>query len=110
MPKARTYSHYTIDAAYLLGSSIKLARKERQLTAQDLADRAGISRSTLQRIEKGDPKCEVGLVFEVASIVGIKLFDADNDTLSQHIDRTKDKIALLPKSIHKPKQDVDDDF
>ena len=110
MPKTRTYSHYTKDAICLLGSLIKLARKEQKLTAQDLADRAGISRSTLQRIEKGDPKCEAGLMFEVACIVGIKLFDADDSRLTEHLDGTKDKIALLPKSIHKPKQDVDDDF
>jgi len=110
MTKTRTYSRFTTEATKLLGSLVKLARKERKLTTQDLADRAGISRSTLQRIEKGDLKCEIGLMFEVASIVGVKLFNADHETLDQHIDRTKDKIALLPKNIHKPKQDIDDDF
>ena len=29
----------------------------------------------LQRIEKGNIKCEIGAVFEVASILGVNLFD-----------------------------------
>lgn len=72
MPKSikRTYSRYSRDATALLGGLIREARKERRLTAQELADRAGISRGLLQRIEKGDLKCEIGAVFEVASIVG----------------------------------------
>ena len=36
----------------------------------------------LQRIEKGDLKCELGAVFEVATIVGVKLFDAEQTTLT----------------------------
>ena len=40
------------------------------MTEEDLSGRAGISRRTLQKIELGDPKCEIGLVFEVANIAG----------------------------------------
>jgi transcriptional regulator with XRE-family HTH domain len=72
-PIKRTYSHYTREASILLGELIRIARKESHLTAQELADRAGISRGLLQRIEKGDLKCEIGVVFEVATIVGVKL-------------------------------------
>ena len=52
----------------LLASQIKLARKERKMTAQELADRVGISRGLVQRIEKGDPGCQIGAVFEAATI------------------------------------------
>ncbi|BBO81725.1 hypothetical protein DSCO28_22910 [Desulfosarcina ovata subsp. sediminis] len=53
MPKSipRTYSRYSRDAVTLLGALIREARKERKLTAQELADRAGISRSMLEGIE-----------------------------------------------------------
>ena len=56
MPKSitRTYSRYSRDAAALLGALIREARNARKLTAQELADRAGISRGLLQRIEKGN--------------------------------------------------------
>lgn len=38
------------------------------MTGDELSGRAGISRRTLQKIERGDPKCEIGLVFEVANL------------------------------------------
>ena len=112
MPKSitRTYSRYTSDAVALLGGLIRSARKERKLTTQEVADRAGISRGLFQRIEKGDLKCEIGAMFEVATIVGVKLFDADETTLSKHIRQTEDKLALLPKSVRKTTKAVDDDF
>ena len=112
MPKSitRTYSRYSRDASSLLGGLIRAARKERKLTAQEVADRAGISRGLLQRIEKGDLKCEIGAVFEVATIVGVKLFDADETTLTRHIRQTEGKLALLPKSVRKKSKAVHDEF
>ncbi len=107
---ARTYSRYSCEAMILLGDLIRVARKERKMTAQEVADRAGISRGLLQRIEKGDPKCELGATFEVATIVGVKLFDSDATTLTQQIRQTEDKLALLPKSVRKKVKVVDDDF
>lgn len=107
----RTYSRYTREAIKLLGLLIKLGRIERKLTAQDLAGRAGVSRGLLQRIEKGDPKCEIGVAFELAALVGIKLFDADTSSLAAHARQTEDKLALLPKHVHKKKERaVDDEF
>ena len=106
----RTYSRYTLEALKLLGQMIKLGRIERKLTTQDLADRAGISRDMLTRIEKGDPKRGIGVVFELAALVGVKLFDADTASLSGHIKQAEDKLALLPKAVHKKTKAVDDEF
>jgi len=80
------------------------------MTAQELAERAGISRGLLQRIENGNLKCQVGAVFEAASLVGIKLFDADEPSLTARIRQADDKIALLPKHIRPGAKIVDDDF
>lgn len=112
MPKqaTRAYSRITRHAATLLGKQIKIARKERKMTAQDLADRAGISRGLLQRIEKGNLNCQIGAVFEAAALAGIKLFDADASSLTVRIRQADDKIALLPKHIHAGRKVVDDDF
>lgn len=108
--KTRAYSRYSHKAVALMGNMIRLYRKERKLTAQDLADRAGISRTTLQKIEKGDMKCEIGIVFEVAALVGVRLFDADSTSLDTLEGRIKDKIALLPTSIRLSKRHINDDF
>ena len=112
MPRSttRAYSSYCRNAVALLGGMVRAARKERKLTAQDLADRAGISRGLLQRIESGNPKCELGVVFEVAAIVGIRLFDADENTLARQLNQTREMLALLPKSIRKTARTVRDDF
>jgi len=110
MIKTRVYSKYSRTATELLGKSIQLARKEHKWSGHALAERAGISRGTLAKIEKGDLRCEIGLVFELASIVGIKLFDADETRLTQLIVQSDEKIALLPRRVRTLEVLVDDDF
>ena len=110
MAKQRTYSKYAQEAAVLMGEQIKLGRKQRRWSEKNLAERAGISRATLQKIENGEMSCAVGLVFEVATLVGIRLFESDNIRLSKHIEHTRDKIALLPQRMKVTKKAVRDDF
>jgi len=81
-----------------------------RMSEATLAERVGIARSTLQRIEGGDPLVEVGLVFEAATLVGVALFEPSAATLAPEIERMKDKLALMPASIRKPRRNVDDDF
>lgn len=108
--RKRTYSRATREAATLLGKLIRLGRKERKMTESDLAGRAGISRATLQKIEHGDLKCEIGLCFEVAILVGVNLFGEDGSSkVTMHIDRINDKLALLPQSVRTAVK-VNDDF
>lgn len=93
-----------------MGMMIREARLERKLPAQALAERAGISRSLLQRIEKGDPNCTIGVVFELAYLLGIPLFSQTENQLASNLASTKEKLALLPKAARKPSQEVDDEF
>lgn len=109
-PSASPYSRYSREAVSLLGRLIRAARSERKMTATEVSERAGISRGLLQRIEKGEMTSEIGAVFEVAAIVGIKLFDADESGLSRLARQTEEKLALLPKAVHKKKVVVKDDF
>lgn len=109
-PMNRTYLRPTRDAADLLGKLIRLGRKERKMTEEELAGRAGISRRTLQKIERGNPKCEIGLVFEVANLVGVSLFgDEGNANLPRNISRVEDKLALLPQMVRNTVK-VNDEF
>lgn len=61
MAKDRAYSRYTREAAALLAKQVQLGRKRRKWTERELADRAGISRATLQKIEKGDLSVAIGI-------------------------------------------------
>ncbi|WP_417810054.1 helix-turn-helix transcriptional regulator [Thioclava sp.] len=110
MKRKRSYSRITKQALSIFGKLIRVGRTERGMTAQELADRAGISRTTLYNIEKGAPGPEIGTVFEVAALVGIRLFDFDDRTLAMHSARLDAKLTLLPKSVRASKQEVDDDF
>ena len=108
--KKRTYARYTLESLALLGKMIRLGRKQRKMTESELAERLGIARSTLQRMEKGDPKVEIGLMFEAAAIVGVKLFDTDEKGIMALASRTDDRIALLPKHVYKTGKQVKDEF
>ena len=110
MEKQRTYSKYAKEAVFLLGQQIKLGRKNRQWSEQNLAARAGISRATLQKIEAGEMSPSIGPVFEVAALVGVPLFEQDSRALATSIELTQSKIALLPKRIKTKTKAVDDDF
>jgi transcriptional regulator with XRE-family HTH domain len=109
-PSTRPYSRYSREAVVVLGQLIRLARIGHKLTFEELAERAGISRGLLHRIEKGDPGCSIGSVFEVAAIVGVRLFDADQPTLAMGIASNEATLALLPKSVRKSTRPVKDDF
>ena len=55
-----------------MGENIKLARKRRKLTAVQVSERAGIARSTLYLIEKGDASVSLGAYFNVLRVLGLQ--------------------------------------
>jgi len=55
-----------------LGEDIKLARLRRKLSAEQVAERAGISRSTLWQIEKGLPNVSMGYYAQVLFVLGLE--------------------------------------
>lgn len=59
-----------------MGENIKLARRRRKLTQQQVAERANISRSTLYLLEKGDASVSIGVCFNV-----LRVFKLENDFL-----------------------------
>ncbi|WP_243426080.1 helix-turn-helix domain-containing protein [Mordavella massiliensis] len=48
-----------------MGEQIKLARLRRSLSAELVAERAGISRASLWKVEKGDPSVAMGIYASV---------------------------------------------
>jgi len=55
-----------------LGENCKLARLRRKLTTQQVAERAGITRTTLWQIEKGAPHVSMGAYAQVLLILGME--------------------------------------
>ena len=54
------------------GENIKLARLRRKLSTTQVAERAGISRSNLWKIEKGTPSVAMGAYFQVLFVLGLE--------------------------------------
>ncbi len=55
-----------------VGEQIKLARKRRRLTTVQVAERAGIDRTTLYKIEKGNPSVSIGAWFNVLRVMNLQ--------------------------------------
>jgi len=106
----RSYSHYTLDAVELFAVLIKSTRIENKITMTELAEKANISRSMLRRIENADPVCGIGVVFEVAKLLGIQLFQLDDVSLKNKKKDVRENLALLPGRVNTIKIEVDDDF
>ena len=106
----RTYSRYGREAVSVLGQLIRINRIERKLSVAQLAERVGVSRDMMQRIEQGDPRCGIGRVFEAATICGVPLFEEDRSRLTMRLAEQDAKLRLLPKSVRAKKVVVKDDF
>jgi transcriptional regulator with XRE-family HTH domain len=82
----------------------------RRWTVRELSERAGISTSTLLKVEKGDPSVSLGVAFDVAALVGVQLFDEDRDGLGVELARRRDRLTLLPQRVRKPEEDPSNEF
>lgn len=61
-----------VDLAKRLGANIALARRRRCLRQQDLAQKAGISRLTLMKVERGELGTGVGAYLAVLWALGLE--------------------------------------
>ncbi len=71
-----------------LGENIKLARLRRKLSAEQVSERANISRPTLLSIEKGSESVSIGLYLQVLSVLGLEkdlLLVAKDDELGRKL-------------------------
>ena len=85
-----------------LGDRLKLARLRRKYSAETVAQRAGISRKTLYRVEQGDPAVALGIYARVLQVLrleqGMAALAAD-DVLGRRLQ----DAALIPK-LRAPKR------
>lgn len=95
--------------AVRLGERIRAARIRRKLRQEDLASRTGLSRSSIQNIERGDLGCSLAVVLQVLWNLGlaneIELIadpGLDRDGLTLALNAEKKRVFVSRK--------VDNDF
>lgn len=85
-----------------LGSDIRDARRRRRIQTTTMAERASISRTTLAKVEQGDPGVQFGTYATVLFVLGL------TDRIADLADIRFDKTGLelederLPKRIRLP--------
>jgi len=87
-----------------LGDNIKIARLKRRISLQDFADRIGVCKRTVSRLEKGDDGVSIGALAMACLVLGelerVEMFlDAGSDDLGLML--AKDQ---LPKRIDGPRK------
>ena len=55
-----------------LGENLRLARLRRKLSAEQISERAGVSRSTLHLMENGSAGTSLGKLVQVLAVLGLE--------------------------------------
>lgn len=87
------------------GADLSIARRKRRLTVAMMCERIGVSKSTWQRMEKGDPTVSLGAYAQTLFALGFgtplaELVNQRNDEQGLLLD-----IEHLPKRVTPPKRD-----
>lgn len=77
-----------------LGQNLRLARKKRGLTMEDMASRMFVTRKTLKRLEDGEPTVGLGVVASALLVLGLdkdleKLANPFTDEVGNMLDKEK---------------------
>ncbi len=90
-------------ALHALGSDVRDARRRRRIPMALLAERAQLSRTTLTKIERGDPGVSLGAYATVLFVLGMvdrlaDLADPRHDSVGRALDEER-----LPKRVRVPR-------
>mgnify|MGYP001075940791 CR=1 FL=1 len=99
--KTKTISPVLEDILEAVGENIKLARLRRKITTTMLAERAGISRVTLRKVENGESSVTMAIYANVLFCLGLEkdlLLLAGDDPLGRRLQdaeltHTKKRVA-----------------
>ncbi|MHC3435991.1 MULTISPECIES: helix-turn-helix domain-containing protein [Delftia] len=83
-----------------LGERLRLARKRRKLSNEVVAQRAGLSRTTVYKVESGDPGATLGSYVRVLAVLGLE-GDLGQLAADDRVGRKLQDLALEPVPVAK---------
>ncbi len=87
-----------------MGERLKLARLRRKLSSTVVTLRAGISRSSLYKVEAGDAGATIGTYLRVLAVLGLE-GDFNGLAADDRVGRKLQDLALEPPvSVRRPRQ------
>jgi len=97
------------DVISKLGEHIRVARKRREMTLDDMASRMYVTRKTLARLENGDSGVSLGVMASALWVLGLEkdlkeIAIPENDKVGNYRE-----LQRLPKRVRssKPKDNLD---
>lgn len=94
----RQFPFPVIRALNKLGQDVRDARKRRRIAMAIMAERASVSRSTLDKIEKGDPGVALGHYATVLFVLGMI------ERLADLVDVRSDEVGLALEEERLPQR------
>jgi transcriptional regulator with XRE-family HTH domain len=98
------------DGVAHLGEHIRIARKRREMTLEEMASRMFVTRKTLSRLENGDPGASLGVLASALWVLGFEkdllaIAHPEQDRVGIYRERQR-----LPKRVRPSKTQHDLDF
>jgi transcriptional regulator with XRE-family HTH domain len=93
-----------------LGENIRMARLRRKFSAKMVSERAGISHTTLRRVEKGMPAVSMGVYLQVLFVLGLESDIAQiarDDVLGRKIQDSQISVKARAPKVSSKKESHD---
>ena len=108
MPRQNVTAHSSpaavVDALRRLGENVETARTRRRMRQVDLAEKTGLARLTLRRIEAGSPTTSIGAYFAVLWALGLErelvdLASPDRDEEGKTLEEARQPRRVRASSV-----------
>ena len=94
----RTFSPSARRALQSLGADLRVARLKRRIPVKEFAERMGVSKRTVARLEKGDGGVGIGTLAMACLVLG------ELDRISGFLDAGSDDTGLLMEKENLPRR------
>lgn len=102
-PRSKIVESEALELKRRVGENLELLRRQRGLSLERLAARAGVSRAMLGQIEAGDSAPTIAVLWKIARGLGVRFADLLGDEPEQ-------ALVILPRSAAKALRSQDGQF